>query len=166
MSEVKSLTDAQRLAKTLAQREWCARGTEAIAEFLRVTGAWAVATPAALLSADRYRVAYALMDHWFCGRTQSGLFIVSETWREGWHAGGWYHDIAKQLLRLSFRVAVLPSGFSTREAGIRQPAIIIPPNSDVDPYAIYQRLVNAHFKGAHSYEAPDRIGRASPVVTS
>ena len=166
MSEVKSRTDAQLLAKILAQREWRARCTEAIAEFLRMTSARAVATPAALLSADRYRVAYALMDHWFCGRTQSGLFIVSETWREGWQAGGWYHETAEQLLKLSFRVAVLPSRFSTREAGIRQPAIIVPPNSDVDPYAIYQRLAKAHFKGAPSYEAPDRISRASPAATS
>lgn len=132
---------------------WRERCDAAVAGFLHFTGARRASMPTALLSDERYSVAYHLIDHAFCGRTRNGLFIVSELWCTAWQDGS-YLSVARELVKVGFKVSSLPTLFSTRAMGLRQPTILIPPGSDVNPHDIYAALVAANFKGAPAYEPP------------
>jgi hypothetical protein len=88
-----------------------------------------------------------LSRHGFAGRTADGLFGVAEVWCN--HAGvvDAKRMVALELIRNGNRIAVLPTAFSTRAVGQRQPYVIVPPGSNVDPRQIYAALVAAKFEG-------------------
>lgn len=146
--------EAQIRAEIEAQHAWGALRDAAVAEMLRLVGARRAPEPIAFQQDPRYRIVRALMDHTFCGRTRDGVFMISETWRRGWDAGGRYFPIAREATKLGFKIALLPTRCSTRWAGERRPIVIVPPGSNIDPRAIFDALIAGNFKGVPTYVPP------------
>jgi hypothetical protein len=141
-------------AEIQAQREWSESSAAARAEIMRLVGARRAPEPVTIRACPRYGALGPLLDHSFCGRTSDGVFIIGETWCIGWGAGGSYFAIARQAVKLGFKISPLPTAFSTRWVGERRPVVIVPPGSDVEPQVIYAALVEGNFKGVHTYEPP------------
>jgi hypothetical protein len=118
--------------------------TEARRQFLRAAGA-----RRAFAHSDEclWRAVGFLSNHFFLGRTADGLFGVAEVWCN--HSGviESKQSDARELVAKGFRVGVLPTAFSTRKVGDRQPYIVVPPLSGVEPNMIYAALAAAGFKG-------------------
>jgi hypothetical protein len=82
--------------------------------------------------------------HVWAGRTADGSFCVAEVWVQPFDVR---IEAMRSLRALGWRVAFLPTRFSTRAVGERQPVILVPPGSDVDPKAIHAALEAANFEG-------------------
>lgn len=88
-----------------------------------------------------------LSRHGFACRTADGLFGVAEVWCNNTGVIFDKRNVALELIRSGYRVAALPTAYSTRAVGQRQPYVIVPSGSNVDPQQIYAALVAANFKG-------------------
>jgi hypothetical protein len=125
-------------------KDWFGRQVDARKRFMRAVGA----------RIDRGSLAYSLAPvngliatlsrHFWAGRTAAGSFCVSEVWASPFEV----RIAAMRSLRaLGWRVALLPTRFSTRAVGERQPVVLVPPGSDVDPKVIHSALEAANFEG-------------------
>ena len=82
--------------------------------------------------------------HFFGGYTPSGKFIVVEMWSPIFACRA---KVLALLVASGWRVALLPTRFSTLAIGRRQPIVLVPPGSDVDPKMILAALEAANFEG-------------------
>lgn len=123
--------------------DWIPAQADARRRFLRAIGARAVTQPPQLL----VRVALRLSRHGFVGRTRRGLFAIVETWCDNQGVMAAMRAAARELGEAGYRVAFLPTRLSTRAAGKRQPLVIVPPGSDVEPREILAALIAANFAG-------------------
>ena len=90
--------------------------------------------------------------HFFAVRLPEGLLVWIEVWCNTNAARQAKRDEARVLGQRGFRSAFLPTNFSTRCIGDRQPMLLAPLDSDVDFDQIAQRLVDANFVGVRMPE--------------
>jgi hypothetical protein len=126
---------------------WSERQADARSRFRRCAGARRSDFTESLSKAvDR------LSRHGFASRTADGLFGVAEVWCNNTGVIFDRRNMALELIRSGYRVAALPTAFSTRAVGQRQPYVIVPSGSNVDPRQIYAALVAAKFEGVSDHE--------------
>jgi hypothetical protein len=97
-----------------------------------------------------------LVDHALWARTRDGAFMVSEAWCNNDSVRAAVAHQAKELIRRGWRVAVLPSRYSTRWTGNRQPVVLVPPFSNVDPDTLFAALKASDYRGKSAYENDSR----------
>jgi hypothetical protein len=131
--------------------DWYARKDKVTRDFLRLVDARKVNVRDTKLDEAASRIS----KHWFTARSSKGRFAVAEAWCNNATVVAAKAKEANELRRREFKVQFLPTKFSTRWVGERQPVIIVPPGSLVDPYEILTALQTARFKGVKGYARPD-----------
>ena len=123
--------------------DWIAAQEAGRRRFLRAIGARAVTHTPILLQQG----CAGLSRHRFTGRTRHGLFAIVEVWCDHAPAIAAMREVARERAAIGYRVAFLPTRFSTRAVGKRQPLVVVPPGSDLDPREIFAALIAANFVG-------------------
>lgn len=136
--------------------DWYRRKEAVKRQFLRAVGARLVREY--VEAVDRACMRFGR--HSFVARTKDGVFGFSETWCDSAGVIQSMARIASELRRQGYRVAFLPTAMSTRCVGLRRPALVVPPSSDVDPRAIAERLAKAGFQGV---EGPPHVVKGLPT---
>lgn len=123
--------------------DWISAQKDARRRFLRAVSAREVTQMPSLLE----RGCAGFSRHRFAGRSRQGLFAIVEVWCDHPPVIAAMREVARERVANGYRVAFLPTRFSTRAAGMRQPLVIVPPGSDVDPREILDALLAANFAG-------------------
>lgn len=123
--------------------DWIAAQEEGRRRFLWAIGARAVTDMPILLEQG----CAGLSRHRFAGRTRQGLIAIVEVWCNHPAVIAAMREVARERAAIGYCVAFLPTRFSTRAVGKRQPLLVVPPGSDVDPHEIFAALIAANFVG-------------------
>ena len=95
---------------------------------------------------------WSLSRHAFAGRTAEGRFYVAEAWCDNPAVIAAKVATAEQLCRQGYRIGALPTKMSTRDPRTRRPFVVVPPGSEVRPRVLFDRLLEAAYRGVDNFE--------------